>query len=251
VLLLHGYTGTPFEVATVAHALHEAGYEAHVPLLPGHGGDPAALNRLSRQAWLDAARTELLAVSAKAPARPVFVVGGSMGGLLALLLAAEPALAQGITAMALLAPALRYHPGAFAGVLGLSLGLWRLVPFLPKEGPGGDVGAADAQATNPTYKTLPTAGLAELLALQWECERALPKVTAPLCVLHGELDKTIAPVSSRIVAARVNSAVVEHHRLRDSRHLAAIDVQRDLVCQLVTAFFDRHLHAHARARSAS
>jgi carboxylesterase len=36
-LLLHGYTGTPYEVRIVGEALAERGVGCRAPLLPGHG----------------------------------------------------------------------------------------------------------------------------------------------------------------------------------------------------------------------
>lgn|GEM_PF-454775 len=253
-LLLHGYTGTPYEVRVLGDDLAaRLGLAVHAPLLPGHGDDPAVLNRLRWQDWLDAAvaafdRLDALDRTAPGERRPRVVVGSSMGGLLALQLC----LRRPVDAVVLLAPALRFHEGATVGIAALSTGLWRLRPFLQKEGPGGDVAAEDAARVNPTYKMMPTRGITELFSLQWQTERALPGVTAPLCVLHGELDQTIAPSSSRIIARRVSSPVVEHHRLRRTRHLVGLDVERDRVSDLVGAFlFHTLFHAAAASSSSS
>ena len=37
VLLVHGYTGYPGELRSVADALYEAGHSVYAPRLPGHG----------------------------------------------------------------------------------------------------------------------------------------------------------------------------------------------------------------------
>ncbi len=244
-LLLHGYTGTPYEVRVLGDDLAErVGLAASGPLLPGHGDDPALLNRLDKSDWLEAALRaydrlddlDPIATSERGR-RPRVVVGCSMGALLAL----QVSRLRPVDAVVLLAPALRFFEGATVGILALSAGLWRLRPFLAKEGPGGDVAAADAARLNPTYKTMPTRGITELLALQWQTERLLSDIVAPVCLFHGELDQTIAPSSSRIIASRVSSAVVEHHRLRHTRHLVGLDVERDLVSELATAFVRRAL----------
>jgi carboxylesterase len=243
-LLLHGYTGTPYEVRVLGDDLVDRlGLAVHAPLLPGHGDDPAVLNRLSWQDWLDAAVAGFDRLDGLDPTlpgggrRPRVVVGSSMGGLLALQLCRRRA----VDAVVLLAPALRFHEAATVGIAALSAGLWRLRPFLPKEGPGGDVAAADAARVNPTYKIMPTRGITELFALQWQTERILAEITTPLCVFHGELDQTIAPSSSRIIARRVSSPVVEHHRLRRSRHLVGLDLERDRVSELAVAFVSHTL----------
>lgn len=242
-LLLHGYTGTPYEVRVLGDDVAaRLGLVAYAPLLPGHGDDPALLNQLQASDWVDAAVSAFDHLDALDPAppgtrRPRVVVGSSMGGLLALQLC----LRRRVDAVVLLAPALRFLEGATLSIAALSTGLWRLRPFVPKEGPGGDVGATDAVRLNPTYKVLPTGGVVEVFGLQLETERLLPRVTTPLCVLHGELDGTIAPASSRIVARRVSSPVVEHHRLRRTRHLVGLDVERDLVSDLACLFLAHQL----------
>lgn len=234
MLCLHGYTGSPYEVLTTALAFSRRGFIARGPLLRGHGHDPAELNRVRYSDWVDDA---VAAFDALDDRLPRIVVGCSMGGLVALRLS----LLRKVDALVLLAPALRFQPAAYVGVAGLTAGLWRLRPFIAKEGPAGDVGAEDARAQNPTYKVLPTRGLVELWRMQLETEALLPQVTAPLCTIHGRRDHTIAPSSSTLIASLVSSPVVEHHRLPHTQHLVALDTERDVANQLAIEFVDRVL----------
>lgn len=239
-LLLHGYTGSPYEVLTTAHALARRGFHCVGPLLRGHGHDPAALNRVTAQDWLDDAVRAFDSLEEG----PRVVVGCSMGGLLALKLS----LLRKVDALVLLAPALRFHPVAYVGVAGLTAGLWRVRPFIPKEGPGGDIGADDGRAMNPTYKVLPTRGLVELWRLQLETEALLAQVTTPLCTIHGRRDRTIAPSSSSIIAAQVSSPVAEHHSLQMTQHLVALDRERDVANQLAGDFIEATLFSSSPAQ---
>lgn len=244
VLCLHGYTGSPYEVRTTADAFAARGFRAVGPLLRGHGTDPAALNHVRWQDWLDDAVAAFHALPADAPR---VLVGCSMGGLLALHIAAR----FDVDAVVLLAPALRFHKAARVGVAGIAAGLWRARPFLQKEGPGGDVAAVDGQRLNPTYKVLPTRGLIELWRLQMATDPLLRQVRAPLCLVHGEQDHTIAPLSSSIIARSVSSTTVEHHRLMDTFHLVALDRERDLANTLCADFVDRVLPTPAAAVASS
>src|SRR5512139_2066770 len=84
-LLLHGLTGTPFELRPVADRLARAGVRCLAPLLPGHEG-PEALARTTWHDWLRGGRE---AVGAVGDTRRTLVVGSSMGALVACALAAE------------------------------------------------------------------------------------------------------------------------------------------------------------------
>src|SRR3569623_2640876 len=55
-LCLHGFTGTPFEVQQIGDALTAQGYAIGMPLLPGHGLDPFALEATHWTDWLAAAQ---------------------------------------------------------------------------------------------------------------------------------------------------------------------------------------------------
>src|ERR1700694_3935450 len=99
VLLLHGFGDTPQTLALLARRLHKAGYSVLVPLLPGHGRTMEAFTRSRADEWIDSARSSLLEMRDRSNA--VSVVGLSMGGALAVLLAAE---VRDISALILIAP---------------------------------------------------------------------------------------------------------------------------------------------------
>ena len=115
ILLIHGFTATTAEVRPIAHILHKAGLTTTGPLLPGHGTHPDDMNRATWQMWVEKVKktyAELLS-----HCNQVFVLGESMGALLALELAAQHPEIAGII---LFAPAIKVNK------------LWRahlLVPF--------------------------------------------------------------------------------------------------------------------------
>jgi pimeloyl-ACP methyl ester carboxylesterase len=100
-LLLHGLTGSPFEMRYLAERLHAAGLRCLGPVMPGHGGDARALQGLPWATWVEGARRELARLDG---ARRTFIVGCSMGALVACALA--HALPERVDGLALLAPAL-------------------------------------------------------------------------------------------------------------------------------------------------
>src|SRR5260370_23781952 len=129
-LLLHGLTGSPAEVRPIGEALAQAGLRAVGPILPGHGTTPEDLYIVTRADLLAAARSALLDLRG---ARRIYLCGLSAGALLAIHLAAQSWLREGlpeICAVAFLAPAIEVgratwsfahglgRPPAFALLLG-------------------------------------------------------------------------------------------------------------------------------------
>ena len=98
VLLLHGFGDTPESVAPLAKALGAAGWTVHAPLLAGHGRTLREFARSGGEQWLESAREALRTMMARGA--PVAVVGQSLGGALAAILAAEHPEVRSLTLLA-------------------------------------------------------------------------------------------------------------------------------------------------------
>jgi len=85
VLLMHGWTSTPYEFQRISRYLHKKGYTVYAPLLSGHGTVPKDLEGMKWETWYK--DVEKAFKKLKKEHTKVFVGGVSMGGNLALLLA--------------------------------------------------------------------------------------------------------------------------------------------------------------------
>lgn len=86
-LIIHGYTGGPYEVEPLATYLDEqTDWDIVVPTLPGHG-ETLALENVSHESWLQAAEDSLRKLKEKYA--QVYLIGFSMGGMIAAYLAAK------------------------------------------------------------------------------------------------------------------------------------------------------------------
>jgi carboxylesterase len=220
VLLLHGLTGSTFEMSHVARRLGEAGMRCLAPVMAGHGGPPRALAGVPWVEWVGKARRDLARLEG---ARRTFVVGCSMGALVACALAHDvPARVDGLV---LLAPALELAPH---GRLGALLGR---APFLRgvivRKRAGSDVSDREMRARNPCMAAVPLSAVAELAALQAHVDRQLPGVAAPALVVMGAHDHTVTVAGARRLARRIGSGPAELVLLPRSAHLVGIDVERD------------------------
>jgi carboxylesterase len=100
-LLLHGFTGTPLEMVPLAEALAQDGFTVHVARLAGHGTSPEDLAQTTWGDWLGSARSAYRALRARCSS--IAVGGLSMGGAIALHLAATEDPAAVVAAAALMA----------------------------------------------------------------------------------------------------------------------------------------------------
>ena len=231
-LLLHGLSGSPFEMRHVAERLHADGARCLGPVMAGHDGDARALAGLSWRAWVEGAREQLFRLRG---ARRTLVVGCSMGALVGCVLAHEHP--DRVDGLALLAPALRLSRSLRAAAV---VARWRLAALLPPvpKGPS-DVRDPEMRRRNPALPAIPLTALAELEGLQRHVDRILPGVAAPAVVVAGGHDHTVTLRGARRLARRIGSGPAPLVVLRRSQHLVGIDVERDACAEAVA----RHLAA--------
>jgi len=228
-LLLHGFSGTPTEVRGLGEHLAARGVTVAAPLLPGHGVHHRELEQSDRRAWRAAAHDALDALQARC--QRVVVVGQSMGGLLALDLAATR---EGVDGVVALAPALLPARITWLTLLPLP------VRYLPKhEERRPDLVDKDRVRELWSTSHTPVRVVPEVLRLAKETGAALPRVRAPLLVVQGAKDRTVRPASARRVLDRVGSVDKELLWLAGSGHIVAVDAERETVFERVAAFVDR------------
>jgi len=233
VVLVHGFTGTPYEVRYLGEQLARAGYTVRAPLLPGHGTSLDDLDRMTWRDWTEAVERAVDAMRVRCGR--VAVVGQSLGGLLALHVASHR---RDVTCVASLAAPLWLEGFSAKVAAWTTTGPLRgRVRVLPKLG-GSDVRDRRARADNPCYPAIPTRALAQLLAFMRIADEALPQISQPVLVLHAEQDHTAPVACAARIAERAHAARVRI--LPESYHLIAADVERDIVAAEVIDFLRRH-----------
>jgi carboxylesterase len=227
ILLVHGFTATTVEVRDLAKSLLAAGYTVSGPLLPGHYTQPADLNRVRWQDWVEAVERSYAQLADKCST--VVVGGESTGGLLALYLASRH---PEVAAVLAYAPALRLQIRPWD-----RLRLWLLAPFIPYVPKPG----SDQDTRWQGYPVNPLRGVLQLLRLQQEIRYRLPAIRQPLLVVQGRLDRSVHPSVPQEIINRVNSQVCELHWMAHSRHVVLLDDELDQVTKITLDFLRRVL----------
>ena len=209
VVVSHGFTGSPHGVRAWAESLAAAGYAVRMPLLPGHGTSWQELARTRWQDWhagLDAAYLELAA-----ECDHVVVAGLSMGGALALRLAATRPVAGAV----LVNPGLVIDdPRApLAGIL----------RFVLKSTPAIANDILKAGVDEGAYPRTPVAAAHELNKMFKDTLRLLPRITAPVRVYRSTVDHVVSDTSLAALRRGLTHAPLEVIRLENSYHVATMD----------------------------
>ena len=254
-LIIHGFTGIASEVRGLGESLAIQGIRTLGIALAGHSGDPDDLARSTRKDWIDSTEAGLAEL---AHHKEVFVAGLSMGGVLALMLAA-------------------HHPERIAGVIAMStptrfarswmIGMAR--PFLkwfypykpfdlrnPKiqkiylnslnwqiENPSIDFSDPQVVAEIKQIR-LSIAALHELARLLEASRATLKQVQCPLLVIQSKRDKTVNPAcASELMKLAANAQPQTLRWLEESDHVITLGSEREEVFVLSREFIDLPLVA--------
>lgn len=227
VLLLHGFGDTPQTLALLARHLHDHGFDAKAPLLPGHGRSVSTFMQSRRKDWLACARYELSLL--RSTHKRVSIVGLSMGGAIAAVLAAE---IPQISSLVLIAPYL--DVSAFQRFASASYWLWGPVAGVRKSTSPRSIMNDEERAKNLGYGVYTGRLLYELWRLASQGRRALPDVTVPTLVLQSKADPRIA---SSVAERAVTSLGAKRKRLEwmeGGGHIITVDYGREKVFDEVT-----------------
>ena len=236
VLLLHGYTGNPYELRFLGEHLAKKGFHVIAPLYPGHAKDKFAIAETTRNDWIAAVEQSLDDIKNKDP-NNIFVSGLSMGGLLTLYV--------GI-----------YHPEVTAIVpmcapvflkkkmLLLLPIVKRLITYFPVT---EKVDAQDPAVVNDPifqenmkrYDKTAIPAVIELLTLMKETKENLDQIKQPILIVQAKKDKTVHPSNAPYILDQI-STDPDHKQilwLENSGHVATMDYDRNQLFSEVSQFF--------------
>ena len=227
VLLCHGFTGSPQSLRPWAKHLAARGLTVSLPLLPGHGTRWQDLGVTGWQDWYAEVDRELRLLLERR--ERVFVAGLSMGGALALRLAARHG--DALQGVVLVNPANRMH-----GVAAHALPVLRhLVPATK----GIAIDIAKPQSRELGYDRVPLHAAHSLRNFFRLVDGELPQVTQPLLLLHSPQDHVVPPADSARILGRVSSTDITEILLEQSYHVATLDYDAERIFEESTAFIGR------------
>lgn len=193
-LLVHGFTGSPWEMRLLGEELADAGVASLAVRLPGHGTSPEDLAKRTWEEWYDSVQEGYRLLGKDYSS--IYGMGMSTGCLL-LLVAARTCPMNGLV---LFSPYLRvlHWLAPYAG------GLKWFRPYHVKP---------EAESSQERYyRRRPVAGVHQINRLIKSVRRQLPHITCPVLAFNGEGDQTVDIESGREVIARMASKIKDYRR---------------------------------------
>ncbi|MFB6957105.1 alpha/beta hydrolase [Streptomyces sp. NPDC056309] len=227
VLLCHGFTGSPQSLRPWGRYLAERGLTVSLPLLPGHGTRWEDMQLTGWPDWYAEVDRELRVL--RDSCARVFVAGLSMGGALALRLAARQG--DAVAGVVVVNPANKVH-----GLSAYALPVARHVVRTTK-GIASDIALEGAAELG--YDRVPLHAAHSLRNFFRMVDGELPQVTQPLLLLRSPQDHVVPPADSARILGRVSSTDVTEVLLEHSYHVATLDHDADRIFEESYAFVGR------------
>lgn len=225
--IIHGYTGGPYEIEPlVSHLQRETDWEIVVPVLTGHGRELDFTN-VSYKVWLEEtaeALKELIAVCDQ-----VYVIGFSMGGMIASYLAAT----QPVDKLILLAPARKYVSFKY---LAQALG-----------GMVGDGLKGTLQENNLfiNYKNkfgeISVKANVEFMKLVHYTKPFLEKITAPVFIIQGQHDELVPKKIAYALEEEIGSAKKRIVLIEGAGHHLCLGPDKEVINTMVLDYLEHDI----------
>jgi carboxylesterase len=236
-LLIHGLTGTPYEMRYLGERLASRGVRVRGVKLAGHAGMPEELGPVSYDNWYESVVNGLEEL--RQYGEPIVVVGLSMGAVLSARLAADQG--ESVAGLALLAPAFFLPTSTSLALRGLRGLLGSITERIYLFNPGAsDIHDAAARSIHPNCRLMPLSAPLKLLDLSAIVKPMLSRITQPALVMHARRDHT-CPIRKNVdyVMKHLGSAEKRAVELDESYHVITVDSEKERLVDEVGEFVER------------
>jgi len=195
IYLIHGFSSTTYELKQLAKQFADQEYHVVLNNLPGHGTTLEDCNKTKYQNWLDYSKIEFAKLCSTSD--KVFVVGCSMGGVIALYLSSLFPVTGTIVGGVVLKFKLNFHTNY------LNRLLCRILKTRPKN------------LTFPKsirdslifygYQSYPLIALEEFRKMNLYVKKRLNKIKSPILIIHSKNDQVSIRDNVDIITESIQS----------------------------------------------
>lgn len=231
-LLVHGLSGTPYEMRFLGERLAAAGVRVCGVRLAGHAGRPEELGAATHTQWYESVVEGFERL--RQFGDPNVVIGLSMGAVLAARLAADQR--EAVDGIAMLSPAF-FLPLWVRSALRVVRTLGPLAGRVYLRGAGADIHDLAARTVHPSAPLMPLSAVFELLDLSKGVRPRLGRITQSALVMHSRRDH-VCPADKNVefLLAHLGSAQKRAVYLDQSFHVITVDSEKERVAAEIVDF---------------
>ena len=221
ILMIHGFAGGTYDEEDLAFALElERRFDVYSFTLPGH--DRSIIVKAKKDDWINACEDKINMLI-KSGYKEIYVIGHSMGGVLACLLATNH---KEVKKLVLIAPAFE--------ALDSKDGNINIFSSIKKAPQIIKTYSKDEVISRMTKMPIPM--VFEFQKLIKESQGLPAKVTCPTLLVHGTNDQIVPLSSSENIYQKLNVPVKKMLIVKDATHHMFKDAKKDLVIKEIHSF---------------
>lgn len=221
ILMLHGFTSTPFQFREVAEYLARKKYTVLAPLIAGHGTCPADLEKTTTEDWKKSVKDAYSKL--RKTAEKIVIVGNSFGGNLGFYLARQ--FPDSTLGMVSLGTPIRLR---FQRIIKTRYYLYGWMKrYYHKPRRIYKIDYTD-MTDEVTYSLIPIKSLLEFFKfIKEETIPNLKNVKTPTLVMHASVDQVVNPSSANYIYENLGSSLKRIYWI-DTREHIITDKERRL-----------------------
>ena len=208
VYLIHGFSSTTYEMKVLANFLKDKNYHVVLNNLPGHGTTVQDCNKTTYQEWLDYSKIEFAKLASSVDS--IFVIGGSLGGVVALYLSTV----FPVKGIIVGGTVLEFQKSFYTKYINPFM--CRLLKSRPKKliYPKGIRSSIQFYG----YDNYPLIAYNEFKKMNQKIKARLSKVKAPILIIHSSSDRMSIKANVHIIKQGINSKYKEILNIQRAHH---------------------------------
>ena len=233
VLLLHGFTGTPYVFREISQTLADLGYSVSAPLIAGHGTTEEDMKAKTWHDWYLSVQDAYLEL--QKDTEEIFVIGGSFGCNLACMLASK----HPVSGLVLIGYP-RWIHNERAIKLGLPFVMAAGVEYYPKPRKYFEEDSVFS-TTLGGYEKIPLKSLREFFRLISRVSNTvLPAVTCPTLIIQSENDGLVLKQSGPHVFKLLGTKKKELKWVNEAHHRLHLGESRVEIFEYIRVFMVKY-----------
>lgn len=226
ILVLHGLFGKPENMCPLTEALKPLNVKIVCPMLPGHTS-PKDLKKISPNDYITWVNTQLIALKELCP-KGVFIIGFSLGAVLALISAERYSFVKGLVLLS--------APIEMPWYASLVAKLFHNLPVAFPSLKGGVFEDRDAASRHTSHSSFYFASVDAYRKIVESAKNVLPHVNVPTLIISARKDNVVSYHNAEKIFVSLSSPNKKILILERGGHIILKDIEKETVFNFIRRF---------------